>query len=320
VNEPNWWHPVAAERELGGEPLAVRLCGRDLVLWRDAQGRPHAFDDRCPHRGAALSLGRVRDGQLQCVYHGWCFDGGGRCTTVPAVPGFIPSASAAVKAHALTSSHGLLWLGLDGSTQRAAPALTGLPPREIVCGPFDAATSAPRVVENFLDMSHFAFVHAGFLGEARHAEVPHHEVTLAPDGRPVAPQYRAWQPRASATSQDGAWVDYRYEVLAPYCAVLRKRADAVAGALDEAYALWCCPRDEETTRVWFTLFTSDATTPDEDLRAFQATIFGQDRPVLESQRPKRLPVSGGEVASAADRLSAAYRRYLRDSGITFGVC
>jgi phenylpropionate dioxygenase-like ring-hydroxylating dioxygenase large terminal subunit len=115
-------------------------------------------------------------------------------------------------------------------------------------------------------------------------------------------------------------VDYRYEVLAPYCAVLRKRADAVAGALDEAYALWCCPRDEETTRVWFTLFTSDATTPDKDLRAFQATIFGQDRPVLESQRPKRLPVSGGEVASAADRLSAAYRRYLRDSGITFGVC
>lgn len=320
MNEFRWWHPVAAERDLRDDPLAVKALGRHVVLWHDEQARPHAFDDRCPHRGAALSLGRVRDGQLQCAYHGWCFNGAGQCTSVPAISGFVPSAAASARAHRLAAAHGLLWLGLECAPLQPVPALAGLPPRAIVCGPFDAATSAPRVVENFLDMSHFAFVHEGFLGDAQHAQVPHHDVTLASDGRPMVPHYRAWQPRASATSQDGAWVDYSYEVLAPYCAVLRKRAVATLDASDEAYALWCCPQDEELTRVWFTLFTSDTTTPEADLRAFQATIFGQDRPVLESQQPKRLPVSGGEAASAADRLSAAYRRYLRDCDITFGVC
>ena len=58
----------------------------------------------------------------------------------------------------------------------------------------------------------------------------------------------------------------------------------------------------------------------EDLRAFQDEIFAGDRPILESQSPKRLPVSGGEVHVATDLGSSAYRRYLRERGITFGVC
>jgi len=58
----------------------------------------------------------------------------------------------------------------------------------------------------------------------------------------------------------------------------------------------------------------------EDLRAFQHTIFADDRPIVESQSPKRLPVSGGEVHVTTDLGSSAYRRYLRERGITFGAC
>jgi len=72
--------------------------------------------------------------------------------------------------------------------------------------------------------------------------------------------------------------------------------------------------------VWFLQFTSDTATPDAALQQFQDTIFGQDRPVLESQRPRCLPLAGGEVHSAADRLSAAYRRWLQAQRIDFGVC
>ena len=73
--------------------------------------------------------------------------------------------------------------------------------------------------------------------------------------------------------------------------------------------------------MWFTIFTDDRHFPDERLRAFQAGIFGEDRPVLESQRPRLLPLrEGGEAHSAADRLSAAYRRYLLELEITYGVC
>jgi phenylpropionate dioxygenase-like ring-hydroxylating dioxygenase large terminal subunit len=174
------------------------------------------------------------------------------------------------------------------------------------------------VVENFLDMSHFPFVHEGLLGDRRHVEVPRYEVTSV-EGRPVAPAYRAWQPQGRAGAAGGAWVDYRYEVLGPYGAVLYKRADA-GGAPQEVYALSICPVAPEASRVWFTHFTGDERTPDAELRAFQDAIFVQDRPVIESQQPRRLPLAGGEAHSAADRLAVAYRRYLRELGVSFGVC
>jgi phenylpropionate dioxygenase-like ring-hydroxylating dioxygenase large terminal subunit len=240
---------------------------------------------------------------------------------IPATPGFAPPDSHAARGHALAQSHGLLWVRLAGEAG-GPPTLAGLPAREVVCGPFDVDTSAPRVVENFLDTAHFGFIHAGFLGDRAHTEVPEHSVTQTADGRPLVEHYRAWQPRANARALEGAWVDYRYELLGPYSALLRKHAGG--GALDEAYALWVCPIEPERSHVWFTLFTSDAALSDAALQAFQRTIFAQDQPLLESQRPKCVPIhpqpDGGEVHSAADRLSAAYRRYLRTSGIRFGVC
>ena len=112
--EQRWWHPVAALHELGDIPLAVTLLGEELVLWRDAAGAVHAFDDRCPHRGTKLSLGRVQiaggSARLECAYHGWQFAGDGRCVHIPAVPAFVPTAAHSVCAHAVREAHGLLWV------------------------------------------------------------------------------------------------------------------------------------------------------------------------------------------------------------------
>lgn len=324
MNEHRWWYPLAAEAALGERPLAVALFGEDLVLWRDEAGAPHAFADRCPHRGTRLSLGAVRvvagRAQLECPYHGWRFDGGGACRHVPAQPGFVPPPGHAAATRPLRAAHGLLWTTLGAAPEAARlPAAPGpLPARAVVCGPYDVATSAPRVVENFLDTAHFAFVHDGWLGHADHAEVPRYDVVLDADGAPGVPHYRARQPQARAGSAGGASVDYRYQVLSPCSALLVKQADDPQ-APQEAYALWVAPLEPERCRVWFTLFTGDTVTPDDALRAFQHTIFTQDQPVLESQRPRCLPLSGGEVHGAADRLSAAYRRYLQAQGIRYGV-
>jgi phenylpropionate dioxygenase-like ring-hydroxylating dioxygenase large terminal subunit len=324
--EQAWWHPVAAVHELGAAPMAVTLLGAELVLWRDGGGAVHAFDDRCPHRGTKLSLGRVQtvgsESRLECAYHGWQFGRDGRCVHIPAVPAFEPAATHAACAHAVREALGLWWVRLASTATDApaeSPALARLPARQVVCGPYDVATSAPRLVENFLDTSHFGFVHEGWLGDRAHTEVPAYEVVTGHEGAPVVPLYRAWQPQASALARGGAWVEYRYEVLSPYCALLVKQAGA-GDAPQEAYALWVCPVEPERSRVWFTLFTSDASQSDESLRAFQDRIFLQDRPILEAQRPRCLPLTGGEVHSAADRMSTAYRRYLRDKNIRFGVC
>lgn len=328
--ERSLWHPVVSVAELdaaAGRPLTQRLLGEDLVLWRDGEGGLQAFPDRCPHRGARLSLGRVieigGETRLACAYHGWQFAAAGRCARIPAAPSLVPTASHAATAYETRRAHGLWWLRFAPG-DNPLPEPRGVPPRVVVCGPFDVESSAPRAIENFLDTAHFGFVHEGWLGDLGHTEVPTYKVELEADGRPHVPHYMAWQPRASSTSTEGAWVDYRYEVLSPYGALLLKQPSEASGTagppLQEGYALWCCPVEEERCRVWFSMYTNDEKVADEDLVRFESTIFGQDKPVLESQRPKRLPISGGEAHGPADRLATAYRRYLRERGIAFGVC
>ncbi|RZL32514.1 MAG: aromatic ring-hydroxylating dioxygenase subunit alpha, partial [Rubrivivax sp.] len=199
-------HPVAAASELGAaQPLAARLLGQDWVLWRDAEGRAQAAHDRCPHRGTRLSLGRVCEGDLQCPYHGWRFGSDGRCTRIPAQPGFQPPTSHGLgSVRTLVEAHGLLWLRPDGG----APNLPRLPDsapllRQLTSEAYDVATSAPRVVENFLDMAHFGFVHEGWLGDAEHPEVPPYEASASAEDGVTARGCQARQPRSTLSAAGG---------------------------------------------------------------------------------------------------------------------
>src|SRR5712664_393089 len=83
-----YWQPVALAEELAGpRPVkAVRVLGQDLVLFRGADGRLGLLDRDCPHRGADLAFGRLEDGGLRCLFHGWLFDTGGKCLETPAEP------------------------------------------------------------------------------------------------------------------------------------------------------------------------------------------------------------------------------------------
>lgn len=317
-------HPVLLATSLGESPQPVRLLGEDWVVWRDAAGRAVAAPDRCPHRGARLSLGRVCQGVLECPYHGWRFEGDGRCIQVPAVPGFVPPASHGLKTLLLAEAHGLLWLRPDGGAP-ALPAWAGEADarlRKVSVGPYDVATSGPRIVENFLDQAHFGLVHRDWLGDAAHMAVPACDVEMNEASGVRVTGCKAWQPQSNRLSTGGSWVDYDYTVPAPYTATLAK-APQQQGGYRESIALFVCPQDEAHCRVWFRLAVPDVESTEAQIQAFQHTIFTQDQPVLESQRPRRLPLSDAvvrEVHCAADRASSAYRRYLSALGITFGVC
>jgi phenylpropionate dioxygenase-like ring-hydroxylating dioxygenase large terminal subunit len=326
VSEPmcerSMWHPVMAGDELGSAPLPVRLLGDDVVLWRDAAGAAHAFADRCPHRGTKLSLGRVVEAgtRLECPYHGWQFGASGQCVSIPALPEFRPPAGHRACSHEALEAFGLVWVRLDKSdTEPPAFAAEHDPHlRKLLCGPYLVAASAPRIVENFLDMAHFGFVHEGWLGDRAHTALADYRIEPTPHGF-VATGCQAWQPQSNALSALGSLVDYRYELTSPFSAVLTKLPQAQGGYRDEI-GLFVCPQEPESSVVWFRLAVTDRVSSDEQLRAFQNTIFTQDQPILESQSPKRLPVRGGELHCAADRASAAYRRVLIERGISFGVC
>jgi phenylpropionate dioxygenase-like ring-hydroxylating dioxygenase large terminal subunit len=320
--ERSMWHPVVAADELVGAPLAARLLGDDVVLWRDATGAAHAFADRCPHRGTKLSLGRVVEGgtRLECPYHGWQFGVSGQCALIPALPDFRPPPTHRACSFEALEAHGLVWVRLqDCDTVLPAFEAEHDPHlRKLLCGPYTVAASAPRIVENFLDMAHFGFVHEGWLGDRAHTALADYRVELTAQGF-VATGCQAWQPQSNALSAQGSMVDYRYELTSPFSAVLTKLPQAQGGYRDEI-GLFVCPQEEDRSVVWFRLAVTDRVSSDAGLRAFQHTIFTQDQPILESQSPKRLPVRGGELHCAADRASGAYRRVLIERGITFGVC
>lgn len=316
------WHPVLAADALRGDrPQPARLLGTDLAVWRAADGTPRAFTDRCPHRGTRFTLGRVVDGEVECAYHGWRFADDGRCTLVPADPGFRPPAGHTACRFDAVEAHGLVWVRLAAG-EAPVPAFDAEADprlRKLICGPYAVATSAPRIVENFLDLAHFGFVHEHSLGDRAHAALADYAVAPTSAGF-VATGCRAWQPRSHRLAAEGSWVDYCYELTAPYTAQLVKLPRAQDGHRD-VIGLFVCPVEPEHSVVWFRLAVTDADSSDQELRDFQDRIFGQDRPILESQQPARLPVYQSiELQHAADRSSSAYRRHLRARGITFGTC
>lgn len=324
--EATHWHPVALLDDVAHQPLAVMLLGQPLVLWRDATSQVHAWADQCPHRGAKLSLGRVHGGVLECPYHGWQFEASGRCVHVPALPAFTPPHTHCARTHLACEAYGLIWVKLAaGDVDTALPAFAAEHDsqlRKLNCGPYDVATSAPRLVENFLDMAHFGFVHEGWLGARDTTAITDYQVQSTRQGL-FATQCKAWQPQSSVSAKGPTLVEYTYEVTAPYCAVLTKIPDAqnVQENFRDSIALFVCPLTPETSRVWFRLAVADFASSDDKLRAFQDTIFMQDKPILESQSPQRLPLDlRAELHTTADKASSLYRRHLKNLGVTFGVC
>ena len=326
--EKSLWHPVGKLSDLAGGPHALVLLGDDVVVWQSPNGAYQAWADRCPHRGTKLSLGHVlghaAGGRLECAYHGWQFDAAGQCKIIPALPEFVPPSSQRACTYGALQAYGLLWVQMVKSEQAvplfAAEGDARL--RKVNCGPYTVNASAPRIVENFLDLSHFAFVHEGWLGTREAMAVPHYDVAPTPTGV-LATGCKAVQPRSSVHATGNAMVEYTYEVVSPYAAVLTKIPEAgttVVADLRESIALFVCPVTPETSVVWIRMAMNDFESADDKLIDFQNTIFGQDQPILEAQAPKRLPLSAGaELHCAADRMSVAYRRFLMDTGVTFGV-
>lgn len=140
------------------------------MLFRGEDGRPAALRDRCAHRNAALSRGRVTGGCLECAYHGWRYRGDGACALIPSLaePGAIPG-RIGVPAFPAVESDGYVWVYLGART----PAE---PPRRFphkgeagwttftMANRFEAGAFA--CLENFLDCPHTVFVHRGLFRSA----------------------------------------------------------------------------------------------------------------------------------------------------------
>jgi phenylpropionate dioxygenase-like ring-hydroxylating dioxygenase large terminal subunit len=312
----DYWYAVARSSDVYPGPLAVTVLGEPLVLWRPVGGAVGAARDRCPHRDAPLSRGRVVEDGVQCPYHGWTFGASGICVRVPSLPPgrAIPPTARLTTVH-VTERYGLVWICL-GTPVAAIPAI-----------PYDADAqfrrintpvevwhvSATRMTDNFLDIAHVSWVHTGTFGQAQAPEVP--PITLEPlDNAFYGYRYTldATNPAAATvTSGSQAPVVTRWMTTGFALPFTTRSTIRYATGLEHILLLLTTPIDDVTSYFTFVVWRNDDfTVAAEEVVAFDRRIGSEDKAMLECI-PGVLALEGAATVSVpADRPSLAWRRQL----------
>jgi phenylpropionate dioxygenase-like ring-hydroxylating dioxygenase large terminal subunit len=319
------WHPVAFASDVVDRPVHADLLGEPLVIWRGAGGAPRAMSDLCVHRGTALSLGSVAGDELVCPYHAWRYGADGRCTAIPQKedPAAVP-VKARVRAFGVQERYGLIWVALEEPRWPLpeVPELEADGWAVVTAGPYRWQCDAARQVENFTDFGHFPWVHPGLLGDPERPVVPRHEVQAddhvlryeivrpeAPnsDDFPVFGNEQAGPPERRS----------RYELHLPYTIALRLGWGGERGMV---YFFASQPLSDDRCAGYVVIGRNyNMDQPDQVIREFEDTIFGQDQVVVESQRPERVPFDlAAELHLRFDAVAVAYRKAMRDLGLAAG--
>ena len=162
----NAWYVAATSDEIGAAPLGRTICGQRMVVFRGAGGNISALEDFCPHRGAPLSLGRVRDdGAIVCGYHGLVMGGDGRCIGMPG-----QRVRPTIRVYPAIERYGFVWVW-PGDKRAADPAhLHHLPWAEspewtYAGGLYHVACDYRLMIDNLMDLTHETYVHATSIGQ-----------------------------------------------------------------------------------------------------------------------------------------------------------
>jgi len=192
--------------------------------------------------------------------------------------------------------------------------------RFVPCGWVTMRASPLRVVENFLDMAHFPFVHTDILGSEPHTEVRQYKAEIRRDVDEVwATNCEFFQPTMTNSRPGGDFAHLTYRVPNPFVVMLYREAPDQPGRRD-AIALFIQPLEDGLCRAQPVMYLLDQDSSQTALLRFELVIFLQDRIIVENQRPLLLPLEPrAEMPTRADGSSVAYRRWLKEKGLTFGT-
>lgn len=312
------WFPVAVSADLTVAPVAARLLDVALVVFRSG-GKAVVALDRCPHRGVLLSKGRVEEDEIVCPYHGLHFAGGGQCTAIPSDPTALIPRSLALTVLPSLERFGLIWTTLRGEAPLLPEFEAGEDPdyQLIVPPVIDIVGSIGRQMEGFLDVAHFAWAHLGSFGDSSNPVVPSYKVETTPRGfrATYVSTVSNYPPALQHLAPRGFLWGRVFDVFLPFAARLVVHFPGAA-------RLWILnvpsPMSARQTR----LFSPVARNFDKDgsvqaVHDFNRTVFAEDKAMIEMQRPLDLPLDPGDEAHIpADRSSIAYRRLLKQMGLT----
>ena len=313
----NAWHPVARSVEVAAQPMAVTLLARRVVLWRSPSGAVVAAPDRCPHREAPLSAGSVHDGCLTCPYHGWTFGDDGRCILVPsASEGVPPPPRAHLNTYDCEERYGLVWVCV-GTPAAPIPTIAQEddPRFRRINTPVEVwNVSATRMVDNFLDITHFPFVHVGTFGRSQDTQVPRFELQPL-DDEFYGYRYEVLANNSTGTlvSGDTAPVVHRSMSSAFNLPFIVRSTIAYDSGLEHILLLLSTPIDDVTSYFTFVVWRNDDfSVSAEEIIRFDLAIGAEDKRMLE-QLDGVLPLDQTSLVSVqADKCSVEWRRQLAE--------
>lgn len=329
----NNWYVAAESAELGEAPRGVRMLGCDFVLFRDAAGQAACLSAACCHRGGDLARGRCVAGGIQCPYHGWQFDGAGRCTAMPPLgPEARIPRQARVDSYPCVERYGYVWVFLGDQPEAERPGLPDFLPEYA-----DTATwrvtrlrrewhcNWARLHENLLDTSHLYIVHA--FGRHLPAQMRIWPVERTEWGGRVVQRFSARPTAASRTAvnrieaartRTESTVTLEFTILG----LTHRNTQQMSNGYDQI--IWNCltPVDAGRTRSFGLHFRNFQREPEHDEAMLRTISQGldEDAAIVEHLHPPLMPAdSGGELWMATDAMERCYRDQATAIGQRLGV-
>lgn len=301
----NVWTPVALSEELGkNKPLGLVVAGTPIVLFRDREGKAAALVDRCPHRGVALSLGKVKDGCIECPFHGWKLESSGQVSHVPWNPDAKLSGLKGVRVPARELA-GQVWIFTALEEPAAGPEV-----HEVLMAPdvrvsglaIEWKTHWTRAMENMLDSPHVPFVHRATIGRAMQRYLtPASRMEIRWEATPYGG--RSSMHLDGEPDENRAWLDfYRPNVMALHI--------PIPGRHFHMHAL-CVPEERESVRLLVVGSRDFARSRllNPFFNSANARVAAEDKAIVESSHPVEIPRPSEEVSVPSDRATLQFRRY-----------
>ncbi len=311
---PNQWYVVLESGEVPRDrPVGVVRLGEKLVFWRDRQGHPACQWDKCAHRGAALSAGKVAGDCVECPFHGLQYDATGRCQLIPA-NGKVTQVPERFQVHTYPTqeAHGFVWLWWGEPRENVPP----LPWFDDLDDGFPYASFTDhwtvhysRAIENQLDVAHLPFVHHNTIGRGGRTLIDGPVTKLEND------KLRVWvynrmddgtaplKPEDLPEPQGPALLHFHFPNIWQNRLGERMRV-----------MLAFVPIDEENTKLYLRFYGRFTGVPVLDRLLCRLSnlgnriILGQDKRVVLTQQPKKTELAMGEKLFQADRPIVSYRR------------
>jgi phenylpropionate dioxygenase-like ring-hydroxylating dioxygenase large terminal subunit len=304
------WQPVARLEDLKDGPQRAVLLDQPLAVFLTESGEVAVVADRCAHRGALLSMGKVCGESIQCPYHGWEWAGDGSCTRIPSLADQLQIPPLARVPSYPTRVHwGLVWTTLE-EPLTDVPDVPWFDEDEWTWGhgaPFELPVAFGLMIENFRDVAHFAFVHEATLGPQPAVVEP-----LSPEKNGLEVRLRRnmeWGDEASAVW--GPLREMYYHTIAPNFTSSQMFTDE-----GERCLLHAARAVSATESVHYWIEGGLENFDEERLAnviAYDGGIYAEDVAVLSKVQPPELSLDpNADISTLADRYTLAYRETFAD--------